>query len=130
MATGSKFAAILRDALPSVALLWMRAVNRRAGNAMRSRRRAHPRPLPLGARACEQIARMTAKQPLVLAWRGLGADARTAEQREGDDGDLPQIDLDQLAHARCRIDARLRGAKADREPVDRAGAQQREQLAP
>ena len=72
---------------------------------------------------------MAAQQPLVLARRCRfhRVDARSREQRERDDGNLPQLEIDDAAHARCRIDPPLHGAKADREPVDRAGGHQREQ---
>ena len=77
---------------------------------------------------------MAAEQALVGAVvrrGGLdGAHGRAGEQREGDDGDFPQVDLVELADAAFGIDAALYSAKADRKAIDGAGAQQREQFAP
>src|SRR5437868_3720358 len=116
---------------PRERAIWRCGLNRSLPRAdplptLRSRGAA---PLPLGACPPERKARVAAKQALVLAASTLGADARSREKRERDDGNLPEIDVDQLAHAARRIDAALHGAKADREPVDCAGAQQREQFA-
>ena len=57
------------------------------------------------------------------------ADPRAVEQRKGDDGDFPQIDLVQPPHPALRIDLAAHGAVADRQPVDRAGFEQRQQFA-
>ena len=49
-------------------------------------------------------------------------DARLGQQREGDDGDLPQVDLGEAADAGLGVAAALHGAEADGEAVERAGA--------
>ena len=58
-----------------------------------------------------------------------GADARSREQREGDDRDLPEVDLIELADAGVRIEPAFDRAKADRQTVDGAGFDQRDELA-
>ena len=85
---------------------------------------AHPFPLPVGARPREGNRR--GGTPCLLH----GADARAREQREGDDGNLPEIDLVEFSDAALRIDTALDGAEADREAIDRTGLDQRDQLAP
>ena len=56
-------------------------------------------------------------------------DAGLGQQREGDDGNLPEIDFLQAAHAGARVAAALDGAEADGEAVERAGAHEGEHLA-
>jgi hypothetical protein len=59
-----------------------------------------PAPPPTSARRAPARVR----RPRGLAFhRG---DARAREQRESDDRDLPEVDRDEAAHARLRIDAR------------------------
>ena len=57
------------------------------------------------------------------------ADARARQQRKRDDRDFPEIDLIELAHARLGIDLAAHRAIADRQPVDGALLNQRQQLA-
>ncbi len=56
-------------------------------------------------------------------------DAGLGQQREGDDRDLPEVDLQQPADAGLGVAAADQRAKADGEAVERAGAHQREHLA-
>ncbi len=92
---------------------------------------------PLGPRSRKREARIAAEQPLVPVALRLdrrarildGAHARARQQREGDDGNFPQIELLDLADARARLDAPLHGLEADREPVDRARLHQRQHFA-
>ena len=53
-------------------------------------------------------------------------DARAGQHRKGHDRDLPEIGLQDAAHAALRVaPAPCTVAKADRQPVERAGAHQR-----
>ena len=56
-------------------------------------------------------------------------DAGLGQQREGDDGDLPEVDLEQTADAGAGVTAALHGAEADRETIERTGAHQGEDFA-
>src|SRR5690606_29199817 len=58
-----------------------------------------------------------------------GADARLGQHREGDDGDFPEVDLEDAANAALGVGAGAHGAKADRQAVERALPHQRMHLA-
>jgi hypothetical protein len=58
------------------------------------------------------------------------AHACTRQHWERDNRDLPKVDRIDATNSRARTDTGLRCTKADRQTVDGAGAQQREQLTP
>ena len=77
----------------------------------------------------EPAFEFTFRRPPVCKWPRLRrGDTGLGQQRKRDDGDFPEIDLLDTAHAAGAIAMRLDGAEADGKAVDGTGAHQREYL--